>query len=78
MRIDDLKLRPWDIERAVEVMPSGIMRDVLFLRYLMRMKWTRIGELMHMHTDLAKGYNARALHEAARMLEAMDGTGEAA
>jgi hypothetical protein len=44
----------------------------------MRMKWTRIGELLHMHTDLAKGYNVRALHEAARLLEAMDGTGEAA
>jgi hypothetical protein len=73
MRIDDLKLRPWDIERAVEVMPSGKKRDVLFCRYVMRMKWTRIGELLHMHTDLAKGYNVRALHEAARLLEAMEG-----
>ena len=73
MRIDDLRLRPWDIERAVEFMPSGKKRDLLFCRYVMRMKWTRIGELLHMHTDLAKGYNVRALYEAARLLEAMDG-----
>lgn len=78
MCIDDLRLRPWDIERAVEAMPSGIMRDVLFLRYLMRMQWTRIGELLHMTTDLVKRYNARALHEAARLLEVMDGPGAAA
>lgn len=78
MSISELKRDAGAIKRAFKIMPDGICKDVLFMRNIVGMSWERIGKTVRYTAEAARLVYARALNQAARLLEEKEASGGAA